>query len=70
VILRVLQETLVDIHCHAEARCIFVILKCGAKALRLHVSDDGKGMSEAAGGIRSLAWASRAWRRASASLAA
>jgi signal transduction histidine kinase len=49
-ILRVLKEALVNIHRRAEARCIFVILKCGAKALRLLVSDDGKGMSEAAGG--------------------
>jgi two-component system NarL family sensor kinase len=32
MILRVLQETLVNIHRHAEARCIFVILKMRRKS--------------------------------------
>ncbi len=44
MVLRVVQEALVNVHRHAEARSVTVILQCGAKDLGLHIADDGKGL--------------------------
>lgn len=44
MVLRVVQEALVNVHRHAEARSVTVILQCGAGDLGLHIADDGKGL--------------------------
>jgi PAS domain S-box-containing protein len=43
-ILRVVQEALVNVHRHAEAARVHVVLKLDGAGLRLRISDDGKGL--------------------------
>jgi two-component system NarL family sensor kinase len=48
-VLRVVQEALVNVHRHAEATRVEVVVKLDGTTLRLTVGDDGKGLPEAAG---------------------
>jgi two-component system NarL family sensor kinase len=50
VLLRVAQESLVNVYRHAHASCVNVVLRRLGSDVELSISDDGIGMSELVGG--------------------